>query len=362
MTNPITIAGRQIGPGEPPWIVAEMSANHNRSFERAVKIIDAAAATGADAIKVQAFSPEEMTLDNATVAGEWGKPLLSLYRQAAMPWEWLPELKAHAADKGLVFFASVFSPHGVELTEALIDPPCYKIASFELIDVPLLRAVASTGKPVILSTGMASGSEVEDALAQLRGGGCAEVALLHCVSSYPASAESMCLRKIPEMQERFGVPVGLSDHSFEYAVSVSAAALGAAIIEVHVTTDDAFVGELDAEVSWPNRLLRVLIDQIRVAQRASIGMDSNGDLLAAVHEEEAPLSLRRSLYVTEDINAGELLTPQNVACLRPAKGLEPKYYDDVLGRRAAVKLDAGTPLRWELVSENKGIVVGGGVE
>ncbi len=363
--QPITIAGRKIGPGEPPWIVAEMSANHNRSFDRAIKIIDAAAEAGADAIKVQAFSPDEMTMDKTTIVETWNRTLVSIYREAALPWEWLPKLKERAEAKGLVFFASVFSPAGVERLEREIDPPCYKIASFELIDVPLLRAVGATGKPVILSTGMATHGEIQDAIEWIDAArsdqgensiGWRGIALLHCVSAYPAPVDKMGLRAIPTMMERFGVPVGLSDHSMNPTVPVVAAGLGASIIEMHLGSDTS--AGLDAKFSYDKLLFHGAVYGIRTAY-SSIGgdfgsagrpYDGNG---CTTRDEEPSLALRRSIYVVEDVKAGEAFTPDNVRCLRPAKGLEPKCYDLVMGNVARNDIKAGTPLTWGLAQNGE---------
>jgi len=343
--QPITIANRQIGPGHPPWIVAEMSANHGRSFDRAVAIIDAAATAEADAVKVQAFSAEEMSIDREA---EWqGKPLTDLYRQAAMPYEWLPELKAVAEGKGLVFFASVFSPHGVELVENLIDPPCYKIASFELTCEPILKAVAATGKPVILSAGMATYHEIDRALAALEPAG--KVALLHCVSAYPAPVHTMGLSAIPAMHERFGVPVGLSDHSVSGSVGISAVALGASIIELHVTLADG-IQTLDSGFSLSTGDLRLATKLLRETYSAVWGF---GDWKGARDEEEPALALRRSIYATADIARGEAFTTENIACLRPDKGLPPDKYEHMIasgtrnGGAAAKPIKAGEPIQWE---------------
>ena len=364
--QPITIAGRKIGPGEPPWIVAEMSANHNRSFDRAIKIIDAAAEAGADAIKVQAFSPDEMTMDKTTIVETWNRTLVSICREAALPWEWLPKLKERAEAKGLVFFASVFSPAGVERLEREIDPPCYKIASFELIDVPLLRAVGATGKPVILSTGMATHGEIQDAIEWIDAArsdqgensiGWRGIALLHCVSAYPAPVDKMGLRAIPAMMERFGVPVGLSDHSkpphedsewqwMDTVAPVAAVAVGACIIEKHLMLADDDSG-LDKGFSMQPVEFGGMVEETRAAYQAIWGL-GNGGKQGPGCAEKASRKLRRSLYVTKDMKAGEAFTADNVRCLRPAKGIDPKHYDEVMGRFAGRNIVAGTPFAWDL--------------
>ncbi len=378
MIQPITIAGRQIGPGHPPWIVAEMSANHGRSFDRAIAIIDAAAEAGADAVKVQAFGPDEMSIDRTA---KWGdRSLPQLYTEAAMPYEWLLELSTHAACRGLTFFASVFSPYGVELVENLIDPPCYKIASFELTCEPLLRAVAGTGKPVILSTGMATHKEIALALATLARGAIAEdsaraaervnsgdinqdqwlvetreavhagtpqVALLHCVSAYPAPVKGMGVGEIAGMHKRFGVPVGLSDHSNEEAVVTSAAAVGSAIIEMHLAGPDS-PGGLDTAFSRSPFGFQHAVYSIQKAWSAVYGYAVGGIPDGVICKEEEPaLALRRSIYATEDIAKGEAFTTDNIACLRPAKGLPPSEYHGLVAKEvAAVTISAGTPLAW----------------
>ena len=369
MIQPITIAGRQIGPGHPPWIVAEMSANHGRSFDRAIAIIDAAADAGADAVKVQAFGPDEMSIDKTAAWGD--RTLPQLYREASMPYEWIPELKAHTEARGLVFFASVFSPWGVEMIEHLIDPPCYKIASFELTCEPLLRAVAATGKPVILSTGMATHEEIDQALSVLAGpsGGRlrelqlqrdklhqereelstlqrmqTQVALLHCVSAYPAPVAKMALGEIAGMHKRFGVPVGLSDHSAEPNVPAAAAAVGAAIIEMHLM-QSGVAGGLDAAFSYGPCAFAGAVCRARLAWSAVYGYAAGGIPDGAIREERPALALRRSIYATEDIAEGEAFTEDNIACLRPDKGLPTKYYSRLMGGvSAAMNIKAGTPL------------------
>ena len=376
--QPITIANRQIGPGHPPWIVAEMSANHGRSFDRAIRIIEAAANAGADAVKVQAFSPEEMSIDHTAKWGEWTLP--ALYREAALPYEWLPELKAATENHGLVFFASVFSPSGVDMVESLIDPPCYKVASFEITDEPLLKAVAATGKPVILSTGMATNKEIRAAIDVLSGPCgdqirilearyerlCMEeellmklkrnqlhIALLHCVSAYPAPVDRMWLRAIPAMQEKYGVPVGLSDHSRFATACISAVALGAAIMELHAKADDA--PTLDAAFSYNPNGLATTITLMREAYQAIGGdfgssgrpYDGNG---CATREEEPSLALRRSIYATDDIAKGEAFTETNIACLRPDKGIAPSNMAGLLkGAHSQTAITAGEPIQWEHV-------------
>jgi len=344
----ISIAGRLVGPGRPPYVVAELSANHGGRFERAVQIIQAAAAAGAEAVKLQTYTPDGLTLD---CPGEpfrlretiWaGRTLYDLYREAQTPWEWQPKLKAAAEACGLQLFSSPFDAEAVDFLERM-GVPAYKIASFELVDLPLLRRVARTGKPVILSTGMATLAEIDEAVGTLRGAGCGEMVLLKCTSAYPAAAEQMNLRAIGRLSEAFGVPAGLSDHTLRPTLPAVAVALGASMIEKHLTLSRADGGP-DCQFSLEPHEFREMVEAVRMAHVAlgsgRIGSDPG---------EEAGRALRRSLFVVRDVRAGETLTAENVRSIRPGDGLHPRYLDRVLGRRARTDLARGTPLAWDHV-------------
>lgn len=345
----ITIKGRKIGPGHPVYIVAEMSANHNQSFERAVTIVQAAKEAGADAVKLQTYTPETMTLDcdneHFRIRGTpWhGQRLYDLYQQAQTPWEWQPRLKEVAEGLGLDLFSSAFDPSSVEFLERM-GVPAYKVSSFELVDIPLLRIIAGTGKPVILSTGMASLEEIGLAVETLRGTGCKELALLKCTSAYPASAEEVNLRTIPHLAETFGVPVGLSDHTLGDAVAVAAVALGACIVEKHFTLSRPDGGP-DAAFSMEFDEFRRLVQSVRMAE-ASLGEVS----FALTEKQKQSIVFRRSLFVVKDIPAGGRFTAENVRSIRPGVGLPPRLLDEILGRKATVDIERGTPLALDMVS------------
>lgn len=338
-----SIAGRPIGQGEPPYIVAEVSANHRGDLERAVRIVEAAAECGADAVKFQAYTPDTLTIDcpgpefrlQGTI---WdGRTLYELYREAFTPWEWLTELKQAALSHGLAWFASAFDARSVELLEGL-DAPAYKIASFELIDTPLLERVAATGKSVILSTGMATLEEIDEAV---RAVGPAPLALLRCVSAYPAAAADMHLRAIPRLAEEFGLPVGLSDHTLDAATAVAGVALGACIVEKHLTIARRDGGP-DAAFSLEPA------EFAQMARAARSAWQALGEArIGPAASEMAGRRLRRSLFVVADVRAGELLTAENVRSIRPGDGLHPRYYQQVLGRPAKTDIPRGTPLAWQ---------------
>jgi pseudaminic acid synthase len=344
----IEIQGRRIGGEQPVYVIAEISANHNQSFEDAVRLVRAAADAGADAVKLQTYTPDTITIDcdnryfriEGTI---WeGRNLYQLYGEAYTPWEWQGELKAVAEGRGLHCFSSPFDATAVDFLEEL-DVPAYKIASFENVDLPLLRRVAATGKPVIVSTGMASLAEIDEAVGTLRAAGAEQVALLKCTSAYPAMPEGMNLRTIPHLGDAFRVPVGLSDHTLGTAVPVAAVALGAAIIEKHITLSREVPGP-DSAFSLEPGEFRAMVDAVRMAQPA----------LGQVHyglspSEEKSRAFRRSLFVVRDIEAGEELTAANIRSIRPGFGLPPKYLDEVLGKRALRAIARGTPLSWDLV-------------
>ena len=345
------IGSLQVGAGHPPLIIAEMSGNHNGSLERALQIADAAAAAGAHCLKLQTYTADTMTLDLSE--GEFfvsepdnlwkGKSLYQLYKEAHTPWEWHKPIFERCRALGILAFSSPFDTSAVELLESL-GAPCYKIASFENIDLPLIRRVAATGKPIIMSTGMASMEELQDAVHAAREAGCRELALLKCTSAYPAVPESANLATMADLAKTFGCPVGLSDHTMGIGVAVGAAALGAALVEKHFTLSRAD-GGVDAAFSLEPAELRALVEETGNAWRA-IG----GVFYGPTEKEKASLAYRRSIYVCEDIKQGELLTAKNVRCIRPGRGLPPKHLDAVLGRRASRDAAKGTPVSWDLLA------------
>jgi len=346
----IEIAGRRIGSGYPCYVVAEMSANHNQSFDEAVRIVEAAAAAGADAVKLQTYTPDTITLDCDNeyfrIKGGtlWdGRTLHALYGEAYTPWEWQPKLQAVARDLGLHCFSSPFDATAVDFLEGM-EVPAYKVASFENGDLPLLRKMARTGKPIILSTGMATLAELDEAVRTIREAGGRELALLKCTSAYPSPPAEANLRTIPHLAEAFGVPAGLSDHTLGVAVPIAAIALGACIVEKHFTLARA-AGGPDSAFSLEPGEFRAMVDAMRVAEQA----------LGRVHygvspAEAASRAFRRSLFVVKDVRAGEPLTAENVRSIRPADGLHTRHLDEVLARRASRDLARGTPLTWDCVA------------
>lgn len=343
------IADRRVGDGAPAYVVAELSANHQQRFETAEALVDAAAAAGADAVKLQTYTADTITIDadsaefridSGTV---WdGRTLHQLYREAYTPWEWHEPLQRRAAELGLHFFSSPFDETAVAFLLQL-DVPAFKIASFELVDVGLIARVAALGKPMILSTGMATLEEITEGIEVARAAGARDVALLKCTSAYPAPPEESDLRTIPDMAARFGVPVGLSDHTLGTAVPVAAVALGACIIEKHLTLSRADGGP-DSGFSLEPHEFRAMVDQIRIAERAL------GTVNYEPSAREAPSRiLRRSLFAVEPISAGEPFTLRNVRSIRPGHGLHTRYLPGLLGRHAARDIARGTPLAWDLV-------------
>ena len=349
----ITINFRRIGAGEPVYVVAEMSANHNQDFERAVEIIKAAKQAGADAVKLQTYTPDTLTIDcdnryfRIAEGTIWaGRQLYELYRQAHTPWRWQPKLKRVADRLGIDLFSTPFDVTAVDFLEG-IDLPAYKIASFESVDLPLLRKIGNTGKPVIMSTGMATLAEIDEAVRTLRAAGAVELALLKCTSAYPAPADEMNLRTIPHLAEAFGVPAGLSDHTLDGAVPVAAVALGACIVEKHLTLSRATPGP-DSEFSLEPQEFQAMVESIRVAEKAT------GGVRYGTSRCETPgRALRRSLFVVADIKAGEIFTGENVRSIRPGHGLHPRHLGKVIGRRAAADISRGTPMAWELVRSDQ---------
>jgi pseudaminic acid synthase len=336
---------RKIGPGQPVFIVAEMSGNHNQDIKRAYKIIDAAAAAGVDAVKLQTYTPDTITIDcdkeyfKIKVNDAWrGRTLYSLYQQAYTPWEWQGELKAYGEAKGLVVFSTPFDETAVDFLEGL-NVVLYKVASFEVGDLELLAKIGQTKKPVIMSRGMASIEEIDEALKTLKANGAPVVAVLHCVSSYPAVAEQMNLATIPDIRQRFDCVAGLSDHTLGAVTALTSVALGAAIIEKHFTLKRADGGP-DAAFSLEPQEMKELVAAVRQAEKA-IGQPTYG---AGIGERESKLH-RRSLFIVKNIKAGELLTRDNIRSIRPGYGLPPKFISQVLGKKAKYDLARGEPLK-----------------
>jgi pseudaminic acid synthase len=344
------ICGRTIGPGQPVYIIAELSANHHQDFERAARLIDAAKDAGADAIKLQTYTPDTITIrsdrSEFRIGGGtlWdGRSLHELYCEAFTPWDWQPKLKQMANSAGLALFSSPFDETAVDFLEEM-DVPAYKVASFELVDIPLIQKMARTGKPLIMSTGMATAEEIEEALTTARQAGATEIALLKCTSAYPSPADEMNLRTIPELARKFGVPAGLSDHTMGIAAPVAAVALGACIIEKHLTLSRADHGP-DSAFSLEPDEFRTMVDAVRFAEKA-LGAAQFGPSA----REQASLRFRRSLFVVENVQSGETFTTKNVRSIRPAHGLHTRHLPTVLGRRAVRDIARGTPLSWDLVS------------
>jgi len=342
------IAGRAIGPGHPPFVICELSGNHNGSLDRALAMIDAAAATGCDAIKLQTYTADTLTLDCdgpgfRIESGPWaGRTLHDLYAEAFTPYAWHAALFERARQHGVILFSTPFDETAVELLESL-DAPAYKIASFEAVDLPLIARVARCGKPMIISTGLASLAEMEEALRTAQTNGAAGVALLHCVSAYPAPIDEANVRTVPDLARRFGVVTGLSDHTPGTAAAVAAVALGAAIIEKHFTLARADGGP-DAAFSLEPAEFAALTRDCKAAWSA-LGSATYDEL----GSEGAAAGHRRSLYVAAPVKAGETLTARNVRSVRPGYGLAPKHLPGVIGRRAARDLKFGEPLDWNMV-------------
>ncbi|WP_420066607.1 pseudaminic acid synthase [Salinivibrio kushneri] len=346
----MTIDGRKIGPDHPPYIIAELSANHNGDINRAFQIMEEAKKAGADAIKLQTYTHDTITLDCDSDdfqihGGLWdGQTLYELYKGAHMPWDWHKPLFEKAKELDITIFSSPFDFTAVDLLEEL-DAPAYKIASFEVIDLPLIKRVAQTGKPMIISTGMANEQEIADAIKTAKDNGCQELVVLHCVSGYPAPAEQYNLRTIADMAERFDVLSGLSDHTIDNATAVTSVALGACLIEKHVTLDRNGGGADDSFSLEPAELAALCRDTTTAWQ--ALG-NVNYERTEA---EKGNVKFRRSLYAVKDIKEGERITPENVRSVRPGFGLMPKYYDSVLERTASKYISKGTAISWELLKE-----------
>lgn len=349
----IQIGHRKIGQGYKPFIIAEMSGNHNQSLERALAIVDAAAKAGVDAVKLQTYTADTMTLDIRE--GEFfiddeknlwqGQSLYDLYKEAYTPWEWHEPIFKRCKEHGLIAFSSPFDETAVDFLEEL-DVPCYKIASFENVDIPLIQKAASTGKPVIISTGMATLSELDEAVRAAREAGCKDLILLKCTSTYPATPENTNLRTIPHLREMFQCEVGLSDHTMGVGVAVASVALGATVIEKHFTMSRAD-GGVDAAFSMEPAEMKQLVAETKRAWQ-SLG----GVAYGPTEAEKPSLKHRRSLYIAEDIKAGEVLTRKNVRAIRPGLGLKPKYLPQVLGKRVVRAAKKGEPLTFDMLMED----------
>lgn len=342
---------RKIGPGQPVFIVAEMSGNHNQDINRAYQIIDAAAEAGADAVKLQTYTPDTLTIDcdneyfQVKVNEAWaGQTLYSLYKTAYTPWDWQPKLKEYAEKLGLVCFSTPFDETAVDFLENL-NVVLYKVASFEIVDLELLKKIGSTKKPVIMSRGMASVEEIELAINTLKKAGTPQVAVLHCISSYPATLDQMNLTTIPDIAKRFDVVTGLSDHSLGTTVSLTSVALGASIVEKHLTLRRADGGP-DAGFSLEPTEMKELVRAVREAEAAL------GHPKYETDKKEAENKVfRRSLFIVKDIKQGEIFTRENVRCIRPGYGLVPKHLNEIMGKKAKINITRGTPLQWELVDK-----------
>lgn len=346
----IVIDGRAIGRNHEPFIIAEMSGNHNQSLERALEIVEAAAKTGAHALKIQTYTPDTMTLDIAEreffisdSKSLWeGKSLYALYGEAYTPWEWHEAIFNKAKSLGMIAFSTPFDASSVDFLESL-DVPCYKIASFENTDIPLIQKVAATGKPLIISTGMASIAELDETVRAARAAGCQQLVLLKCTSTYPATPENTNILTIPHMREMFGCEVGLSDHTMGVGVSVASVALGASVIEKHFTLSRAD-GGVDSTFSMEPSEMQQLVTETERAWQA-LGQVSYGATLS----EEKSKVFRRSLYVVKDMKAGDVLTEANIRAIRPGLGLPTKYMPVILGKTIAQDVKKGTALTWELI-------------
>lgn len=339
----IQIDGRRIGQDAPPYVIAELSANHNGRIETALRLIEEAKLAGADAVKLQTYTPDTITLDSDAEefrirGGLWdGRSLYDLYREAHTPWAWHARLFAHARNIGITLFSSPFDPTAVDLLESL-GAPAYKIASFEAVDLPLIRYVAGTGKPMIISTGMADAEEIGEAIEAARSAGCTEIAILHCVSGYPAPAADYKLRTVPDMIERFGVVTGLSDHTLDNTTAICSVALGATVIEKHFTLDRRGGGPDDSFSLEPPELAALCRD-------ARTAWDALGEVdYGRKSSEQGNVQFRRSLYFVKALREGETITADAVRSVRPGFGLAPKYLDEVVGKIAARDIAKNSPV------------------
>ncbi len=344
------LGGSLVGEKHPPFIVAEMSGNHNQSLQRALEIVEAAARAGVAAVKLQTYTADTITLDinqgdffiEDTDSLWQGRSLHELYKEAYTPWEWHEAIFKRCRELGLMAFSTPFDETAVDFLESL-EVPCYKIASFENTDLPLIRKVAATGKPMIISTGMASVAEIDETVRVAREAGCEDLILLKCTSSYPASPEDSNLLTIPHMRKLFDCPVGLSDHTMGIGAAVASVALGACLIEKHFTLSRADGGVDSAFSMEPEEMGQLVIESERAWQALGKISYSPGE------QESKSLKFRRSLYIAKDMAAGEALTPENLRIVRPGYGLEPKYYNVLLGKKVKQAVKKGTPLSWDLI-------------
>lgn len=345
----LDIDGRRIGPAYPPYVIAELSANHNGRLETALRLVDEAKKAGADAVKLQTYTPDTMTLNTTAEefrirGGPWdGQTLYELYAQAHLPWEWHPAIFAHCRRVGITVFSSPFDRSAIDLLQGL-GVPAYKIASFEVVDLPLIAYAAQQGKPLILSTGLADAQEIADAVHTAREAGCGQLALLHCVSGYPAPPEDYNLRTIPDLSERFGLVTGLSDHTLDTAVAVASVGLGARVIEKHFTLDRGGGGPDDSFSLEPAEFARLCRD-VRTAWQALGKVD-----YGLKSSERGNALFRRSLYFVKDLRRGEQVSEDAIRSIRPGFGLAPKYFKDVVGRQVTQDLRAGTAVSWALLA------------
>jgi len=350
MSNSININGRDIGHNQPPYIIAEMSANHNGSIDNAFSIVDMAKESGADAVKLQTYRPDTITMKMNTPefmieGGLWdGQSLYELYENAFMPWDWHKPLFDHAKKKDITIFSSPFDNSAVDLLEDL-NSPAYKIASFEAIDLQLIKYVALTGKPMIISTGMADQEEIEEAIVTAKEGGCSSLAILHCVSGYPAPASDYNLRTLVDMKERFNLVSGLSDHTIDNTTAISSIALGASIIEKHVTLNRNGGGPDDSfslEKSELEQLCKGAYTAWEALGKIDYGRKSS---------EQGNAKFRRSLYFIKNIQKGELITEEHVKSIRPGFGLAPKHFEEILGKEVSESIKSGTAVSWKQIKK-----------
>lgn len=349
MQQKISIAGRDIGPAFPPYVIAELSANHNGSLQTALRIIEEAKKAGADAIKLQTYTADTITLDSDSEefqihGGLWdGKTLYQLYQEAHMPWEWHAPLFEHARKHDITIFSSPFDNTAVDLLEDL-NAPAYKIASFEAVDLPLIKYVAGTGKPMIISTGMANAEEIQEAVEAARSGGCRQLAILRCVSGYPAPAADYNLRTIPDMIARFGLVTGLSDHTLDNTTAIASVAMGASVIEKHFTLNRNGGGPDDIFSLEP-------VEMAALCRGAKTAWEALGTVdYGRKSSEQGNAKFRRSLYFVKDLRAGDVITPEAVRSVRPGFGLPPKYYDQIVGRKLTVDVAKGTAVRFDVLA------------
>jgi pseudaminic acid synthase len=346
----LNIGGRLCGAGQPTFVIAELSANHHQNLDEAVALVRAAKKAGADAVKLQTYTADTLTIRSDRpefrVGGGtlWdGRTLHDLYQEAFTPWDWQPRLKAVADELGLLLFSTPFDPTAVDFLETL-NVPAHKVASFEIVDLPLIDRIARTGKPLIMSTGMATLAEIADAVATARAAGATQIALLKCTSAYPAAPEEMNLRTIPHLAQAFNIPAGLSDHTLGIAVPVAAVALGATIVEKHLTQSRSVPGP-DSAFSLEPHEFQQMVEAIRTTEQALGGVTYGLSV-----KEKASRVFRRSLYVVAPVRAGQTFTSSNVRSIRPSLGLPPKHLLEVVGRHAARDIAAGTPLAWDLIA------------